>query len=131
MRGGFGVRGESLVQEEEEKVRFGVCPVRDAIPLWEAPLAALARWFRCPQLMLQSKQSINLRGRFIQFASARHHDFLISLISNIAAVLSATSRQFDHDSGLRRQRFSPPLQSPPNNTSTSHRIQKKTMNMRP
>jgi hypothetical protein len=39
--------GESLVQEEEEKVRFGVCPVRDAIPLWEAPLAALARWFRC------------------------------------------------------------------------------------
>ena len=42
--------GESLVQEEEEKVRFGVCPVRHAIPLWEAPLAALARLFRLPAI---------------------------------------------------------------------------------
>lgn len=46
--------GESLVQEEEENVRFGVCPVRHAIPLWEAPLAALARLFRLPAIAVSN-----------------------------------------------------------------------------
>lgn len=126
MRGGFGVRGGVVGAGGRGEGEVWSLPG----PRRHTALGSTAGRFSpmvpMPLLLsVQSKQSSTLHGRIvatIQFVPTTHHDFLLGLISNITAVFSAASRQFHHYPRLRRQRFPPPLQSPPNNTSTSHRI---------